>query len=270
MDSAIAQAIRAEIPPVAIVFSDTKPEGAMQFTEGRWGCVMWLLANAAKGRRAVADSRTFGCIGGGVGLGFGNQYLNWPGGIECFYSFLTTGDERTRDAIDTDPAKAVPMSRSSAEHILHGEGYLKTPELAARYVAALPMTEVPARYVVLEPLADVGAEEHPEVVIFLVDPDRLAALTVLANYDREDNEGVIMPFAAGCQSIGILPYREGHSQHPRAVVGLVDISARAYIAPQVGGGLMSFAIPFAMFERMEANVAGSFLERSTWKKLIGD
>ncbi len=270
MDSVIARAIHAEIPPVAIVFSDTMPDGAMQFTEGRWGCVMWLLANAAKGRRAVADSRTFGCIGGGVGLGFGNQYLNWPGGIECFYGFLTTGDARTSSAIDKDPTTAVPMSRSSAEHILLGEGYLKTPELAARFVAALPMTEVPARYVVLEPLAGVGGDERPEVVVFLVDPDRLAALTVLANYDREDNEGVIMPFAAGCQAIGILPYHEARSEQPRAVVGLVDLSARAYITPQLGRGLMSFAVPFAMFERMEANVAGSFLERSTWKKLIGD
>jgi len=268
MESSIARAIHTEIPPVAILFSDFKPEGAMQFTEGRWGCVMWLLANAAKGRRAVADSRTFGCIGGGVGLGFGNQYLNWPGGIGCFYGFLSTGEGAV--APESPSGSAPAMSRNATEHILHGEGYLKSPELAARYVASLPMTEVPTRYVVMEPLADVPDDQRPEVVVFLVDPDRLAALTVLANYDRDDNEGVTMPFAAGCQAIGIFPYREGLSPHPRAVVGLVDLSARLYIAPQLGHRLMSFAIPFTLFQRMEGNVAGSFLERSTWKKLIGE
>jgi hypothetical protein len=30
---------------------------------------------------------------------------------------------------------------------------------------------------------------------------------------------------------------------------------------------MSFAVPFAMFQEMEANVPGSFLERNTWKEL---
>jgi len=30
--------------------------------------------HAAKGKAAVADIKTFGCFGGGVGLGFGNQY----------------------------------------------------------------------------------------------------------------------------------------------------------------------------------------------------
>lgn len=108
------------------------------------------------------------------------------------------------------------------------------------------------------------------MVVFLVDPDRLAALVVLANYDRGDGDGVVIPFAAGCQAIGILPYREARSDDPRAVVGLIDISARAYIAPQLGGGLMSFAAPFSLFERMEANVAGSFLERATWRKLVTD
>ena len=56
----------------------------MQFSEGRWGCVMWLLVHAARGKPAVADRKTFGCFGGGVGLGFGNQYKNFPGGEEEF------------------------------------------------------------------------------------------------------------------------------------------------------------------------------------------
>jgi hypothetical protein len=31
---------------------------------------------------------------------------------------------------------------------------------------------------------------------------------------------------------------------------------------------MTFAMPLAMFEGMEDNVAGSFLERPTWQRLV--
>jgi hypothetical protein len=31
---------------------------------------------------------------------------------------------------------------------------------------------------------------------------------------------------------------------------------------------MSFAIPMALFDEMESNVAGSFLERPTWQELL--
>jgi hypothetical protein len=31
---------------------------------------------------------------------------------------------------------------------------------------------------------------------------------------------------------------------------------------------MTFAMPLAMFEEMEDNVAGSFLERPTWQRLV--
>ena len=117
MDSAIARAIRSQYEPVALVFSDELPDGAMQFAEGKWGCVMWLLlAAAAKGKPAAADRTTFGCLGGGTGLGFGNQYETWPGGIECFYRFLSTGQRPTggRRGRPVDPARRRQRLRTTA------------------------------------------------------------------------------------------------------------------------------------------------------------
>jgi uncharacterized protein (DUF169 family) len=270
MESAISRAIRMPLQPVAVLFSDDKPDGAMQFGEGRWGCIMWLLASAARGKAAVADRSTFGCIGGGTGIGFGNQYERWPGGIDCFYGFLSTGNDGTEHGRAAADELGHGWRRESVEHFRHGERYLKTPELTRQFVDALPIVEVPSRYVVLKPLAEVGDGETPQVVIFLVDPDRLSALTVLANYAGGNNENVIMPWAAGCQTIGIIPYREARSANPRAVVGLTDPSARLFIAKQVGRDLMTFTVPFAMFRTMEANVAGSFLERDTWRALLAD
>jgi len=68
MESSIAKAIQLKYQPVALLWSDEKPADAMQFAEGKWGCVMWLIVHAAKGKTAVADKKTFGCFGGGVGL----------------------------------------------------------------------------------------------------------------------------------------------------------------------------------------------------------
>jgi hypothetical protein len=168
-------------------------------------------------------------------------------------------------------AEAVkPFLRGEAyDNFIHGERYLKSPALVKRFIDALPITQIPKRYVVFRPLADVDpAEETPQTVIFFADPDELSALVVLANYGRDNNENVLIPFAAGCQTLGIYPYREALSERPRAVVGMTDLSARLCVRKQLGGGLLSFAIPMALFAEMEANVQGSFLQRPTWQELL--
>lgn len=272
MESAIAKAIQLKYQPVALLWSDEKLADAMQFSEGKWGCVMWLIVHAAKGKIAVADHSTFGCFGGGVGLGFGNQYKKFPGGEEGFCHFLSTGNAGRSGGMEIAEKIKPFMTRGSHDHFLHGERYIKTPDLVEKFVANLPMMEIPTKYVVFKPLSDIDpAKEKPQTVIFFVNPDQLSALTVLANYGRGGNENVIIPYAAGCQTIGIYSYREAKSEKPRAVVGLTDLSARVYVRKQLGDShLMTFSAPFALFEEMEQNVPGSFLERPTWQSLLSD
>lgn len=269
MESKIADAVSLEYQPVALIWSDEKPAKALQFQEGKWGCIMWLAASAAKGRAAACNRKTFGCFGGGVGMGFGDQYINFPGGKECFCHFLSAGNdqwEQGRQAAE----KVKPFLRDEAyDNFVSGERYLKTPERVRQFIENLPITDIPAKYVIFKPLADVDLkEESPRIVVFFVDPDQLSAMTVLANYDRPDNHNVIMPYAAGCQTIGIYPYREARAERPKAVVGLTDLSARVYIRKQLADNLMTFAVPLAMFKEMENNVTGSFLERPTWRALL--
>jgi uncharacterized protein (DUF169 family) len=270
MESAIAGAIQLKYPPVALLWSDEKPAGAMQFAEGKWGCVMWLALHAAKGKVAVADQKTFGCFGGGVGLGFGNQYKNFPGGEEGFCHFLSSGNAQRQGGVELAESIKPFMTQESYDNFLHGERYVQTPKLVEKFIQNLPITKIPTRYAVFRPLFDIDpAQVEPRVVIFFVHPDQLAALTVLANYGRGDNENVIMPYAAGCQTIGIYPYREGESKNPRAVVGLTDLSARVYVRKSLNDPhLMTFAVPYALFQEMERNVPGSFLERRTWQSLL--
>jgi len=96
MDSKIANAIALTNHPVALVWADAAPEGAVSFKPGRWGCVMSLFAAAAaKGRVGAFDRQTYGCWGGGTGLGFGRCYQTFPGGEDCFCASLADGNERS-------------------------------------------------------------------------------------------------------------------------------------------------------------------------------
>jgi hypothetical protein len=126
MESRIAKAIHLSSSPVALSWSDQKPEGAMQFSEGKWGCVMWLAASAAKGKTAAADRKTFGCVGGGVGIGFGNQYLHFPGGEEGFCHFLLRETPFAPAARSWRKHQAV-HDRESHENFLNGERYIQIP-----------------------------------------------------------------------------------------------------------------------------------------------
>jgi uncharacterized protein (DUF169 family) len=254
--------------PVALILTENPPEKAMSFAEGKWGCVMFLAANAARGKTAVAGRNNFGCWGGGVGLGFGNCYQEFPGGEECFLRFLSSGNKDWEKGRAVGEMLKEKAGRDFADQFLEGEGYVKDPELVREYLYSLPLTDVSPKSVVFTPLAEIRPEETPESVIFFVDADQLSALVVLANYSRTGRENVAIPWAAACQNIGILPYAEGRSAHPRAIVGLTDLSARKYVRKLLGEQYLSFTIPWRLFLEMEADVPGSFLERGTWQSLL--
>lgn len=268
MESRIAQALKLEYNPVAIILADEKPENALQFKKGKWGCVMFMLDNAARGKTAAFDRETYGCWGGGVGLEFGDVYLKFPGGVDCFTYFLSSGNAQWEKGRQVAGALESAGSREFSKNFLEWEGYVKSPDLVAQWLEELPITEVDAAYVLFKPLAEVDLNiETPATVVLLADPDQLSALVILANYGREGMENVAIPWAAGCQTIGILPFREARSARPRAVVGLTDISARKYVRTLLGSAYLSFAMPWSMFLEIEGNVPGSFLEKDVWRHL---
>jgi hypothetical protein len=271
MESAIAAAIGLQTRPVALLLTDEKPAGARQFEPGRWGCVLSMFGAAAtKGVSAVFDKETYGCFGGGFGLGFGDTYRSFPGGPEGFRNFLSHGNEGWEKGRQIGTAMAACGARPEfVHHFLRGERYKRDPGLVQQFVEALPGTEIPTRYAAFVPLDALPDDAEPASVTLLVEPDQLAALVVLANYDRPGLENVTIPFVAGCQAIGILSYREETLPSPRCIVGLMDISARKYLRAQAGAHTVSFTMPYRRFREMEANVAGSFLEEETWRELTG-
>ncbi|SDC47891.1 MULTISPECIES: DUF169 domain-containing protein [unclassified Candidatus Frackibacter] len=232
MKSKIAEAINLKTSPVAVLWTDQKPEDALQFKEGRWGCVIAMLNKAAQGKTAVFDEKTHGCQGGATGLGF-KKYEE--GYIEYF---LSTGENIEKE----------------------GEFYKQSPEYAKDFVNSLPDITTPTKYVVLKPLDKVTEDEEPKVIVFLVNADQISGLTFFANYDQPTQDNVTTFFGAGCHSTILQPIEQSKSDTPKALIGLTDPSARKFVDKNI----LSFSIPYERFLEMEDNVEESFLTKETW------
>jgi uncharacterized protein (DUF169 family) len=269
MQSKIADSVGLQTHPVALVWADSAPEAALQFKPGRWGCVMSLFATvAAKGKTGVFDRQTYGCWGGGVGLGFGNRYETFPGGLDGFYGFLSDGNEKSEIGRQIGQGLAQAGATQLADDFLLGERYVRDPECTKKFLQTLPIRDVPTKYIVVKPLEQTDSEKDDiKSVTFFVEPDALSALVVLANYAQPELENVAIPWAAACQVLGILGYRELEREHPRALVGLTDISARRSVRSSLGKHVLSFTAPWPLFLEMEKHAKGSFLERKTWRSL---
>ncbi len=218
--------------PILFRYVDDLPPGTLLPPEGTRVCLFALLAKTRADGRPVALSAThYGCAGGGFYLGF----LESP-----------------RQGIDYFLSCGIPGT-------VEGERYLATPELARARIAQAPVRRAKAKYGLFTRADGPPHPEKPEVVVFFANADQIAGLHMLAGFDRDD-DAVVAPFSSGCGAIVTHPLAEAERQKPRAVLGLFDPSAR----PFVDADRLTFAVPYAMFERMAENVPKSFLTRQTW------
>lgn len=272
IQSAIAKAAGFSTEPVAIVWTDAKPEGALEFKPGVWGCVMWMYARVAKDKKtAVFTRETIGCIGAALGLGFGRPFERHAAKTkEGFCSFLSNG---IAGAGDKAAYTAIAESGRDARNkkiLAEGERLMKDPSVVRTFLLALPEYDIKEKYIVMKPLSQVSDDETVKSVIFLANADQISALSILANYETGTikERVTIAAGASGCQAIGACVYAEGEGSRPRAVIGLTDITARRNVRKMLGKDKLTFSVPYSMFLEMEKNVPGSFLESDDWKELI--
>ena len=72
--------------------------------------------------------------------------------------------------------------------------------------------------------------------------------------------GVLTPFGSDCSSIIYYSYLQRESDHPRAVIGMFDISARPFVSKYT----ISFIAPMQKFNDMVSNMNESFLITNSW------
>jgi len=272
MKSIAAEKLRLAHEPVAILWTDTKPGGALQIRPHGHGCIMNFFAQVAtRGKTAVFDRESYGCPGAKAGLGFGSGYPDAFGGagIEFMAAFFCKGKESSRDPAAYSATMERIPERERAK-FLHGERLHRDTEKAKRFMTEdLPITDIAEKYVVFTPLSRVPAGEVPVVVVFLANPLQITGLVTLVSAIREGTDSVRVPPMAACQQIGAFVYEEARREHPRAVLGYTDLSARENVGKTIPPEMFTFAVPYRLFLAMEEEAKDGVFDGPIWKNLAG-
>lgn len=220
--------------PIVFYFTDRQDEQVMTEDDER-RCVIARLNDARKGETVCLDEETVRCPGGRRYFGFSLTLM------PNFEYFLSCG---------------IPGQ-------LEGERYKKSPELVKTFVKNAPTFKAPAKYIVFKRWDRLNEADEPDVVIFYATPDVLSGLFTLAGFDESELEAVIAPFGAGCGTLVQYPFLEKKREHPRAVLGMFDVSARPFVPKET----LSFAVPMEKFVRMSGNMDESFLTTASWQRV---
>jgi len=273
MKSKIENYLKLDLNPVAIIWSNDKPVNALQFKEGKYACAMHLVAHAAKGKTAVLDAHTSGCVTAASAFGFGRFEDKWPMDMDYYYAFLSCGmkdrgiDDKLKELI-TAAAKRGSAPRDMLHLLLEGEGYKRSRELVKDHVDSWPVVQIEEKYVVMKPLEEVDYEkETPIQIVFFADPNQVSALTKLANFSTGISDMVRIGGGSACQDVGLFAYQESQEDNPRAILGFSDVFARNNLKRTIGTDKLTFTVPMKLFATMEEDADESLLVRDTWKKL---
>jgi hypothetical protein len=222
--------------PVCFYYSAERPVGTyMPKPPTGQRCIIGDLAKARAGKDLALNADVVGCGGGKRYLGFASELR------PEFAYFLSYGI----------PGK------------MEGERYKKSPELVRKAMGMMPSFTAPGVFIVFKRWDRLTELDNPEAVIFFARPDVLSGIFTLANFDEVEANGVFSPFGAGCATIVHYPLLEKESERPRAVMGMLDVSAR----PCVAADVMTIAVPMKKFVGIVDNMEESFLVTNSWQKV---
>lgn len=271
MMSITAEKLGLANDPVAILWSNTKPDEALQIKPGAQTCIMPFFAQVAtRGKTAVFDRESYGCPGARAGLGFGNGYFDAFGGagLDFMAAFFVKGQESSKNPERYCGIIQLVPERERAKFI-NGERLHKDTEKAKRFMTTeLPITDIAEKYVIFKPLSNLKSDEHPVVVVFLADPLQITGLVTLVSAVREGTDAIRVPPMAACQQIGAFVYDEARQTHPRAVLGYTDLAARANVGKIIPENMFTFAVPWKLYREMEEEAKDGVFDGPIWKELV--
>ncbi|MCJ2164208.1 MULTISPECIES: DUF169 domain-containing protein [unclassified Pseudodesulfovibrio] len=270
MDSLILKHLVPEFAPVAIVWSDTVPADAFQFKEGRFGCVLYLFAEASRrGKTAAGCRENIQCPGGRAALGLGIGFDASEAILDQHAALFSKGlcSARNQEAYEKIMANS---PRNWQEMYAFGERRHASGDLAREWILhGLPRYDIPNKYVLFKPLSRAEAGENIRAVIFPVNPVELSGLVTLAGSVMSGTDPVQVPQGTDCTSIAAFPYAQAESPEPRAVLGMMGLDGREMMRKRFRDDVLTLTVPMPLFERMEAEAADSVFQLSSWEKLRG-
>jgi hypothetical protein len=268
MESTIVESLRPEFEPVAVIWSESLPQGAFEFREGRFGCVLSLFAEASRRGRVAGGSReTIICSGGRAALGFGNDLVESETQLDHYAAMFSKGLESAPNqaAYRERMEAARPSWRSLFEF---GERRHCSFDMARDWLLnCLPRHSISGRYVLFKPLSQTEPGENTRAVIFPVSPLELAGLTTLLGSVLEGADPVQVPQGADCFRIGCFAYAQHDADSPRAVLGMLDVDGREVMRRRFRDDTLTLTIPTPLFLRLEREASDSVLQTPGWSEL---
>ena len=262
--------LNGRFKPTVFLRSDTRPENALQMKAGLQGtCMMGLFAKVvAENAVAVFDDDTCGCGGAAVAFGFGNAYTADEYSADMYTALFTKGLSVVADKKRYQHMME-HMSETDKAKFLDGERLFPTRERARRWISEeIPVYSSAKRYAIFKPLSQTHEDETPLSVIFTVNPVELSALIALTASIADTPCLSVTPQGAGCQMLANYVQQQAESEHPRGVIGLLDLAARPYIRPLIPDDYLTYSVPWKMFLTLEETARDGVFKASIWRDAI--
>ena len=270
MESAIVRNLRPEFEPVAVTWSNTIPDDALQFKKGKFGCILYLFAEAAiRGKIAGGNRETIICNGGRAALGLG---FDFDASNEILDRYTAVFSKGLKSAGNQKAYKAQMETapRNWRDLYKYGERRHCNAELSKDWIIhGLPRYDIPCDYALFKPLSLTDSDENIRAVIFPVNPVELSGLVTLAGSVMPGTDPVQVPQGADCNSIAAFAYAQAESADPRAVLGMLGIDGREVMSRRFRDDILTLTLPIPLFQRMEKEADDSVFQIPSWKRLVG-
>ena len=269
MKSVIVTNLRPEFEPVAVVWSDTIPDDARQFKKDKFGCILYLFAEASlRDKVAGGNRKTITCNGGRAALGLGVDFDTSDEQLDRYAAVFSKGlkSASNRGAYQAQIEAAPKSWRSMLEF---GERRHCTADLAKEWILhGLPRYDIPYEYVLFKPLRRTNSDENIRAVIFPVNPVELSVLVTLAGSVMQGTDSVRVPQGACCNSISAFAYAEAESLEPKAVLGMLGVEGRKVMRRRFRDDILALTLPAPLFLKMEQEASDCIFQIPSWEKFI--
>jgi COG2043 family uncharacterized protein len=271
MESQIVKYLQPEYEPVAVVWSNIIPDNVIQFKKGKFGCILYLFAEAVRhGKIAGGNRETITCNGGRAALGLGVDFDASDELLDRYAAVFSkglksAGNQKAFEAL----MEAAP--KNWRDMYKYGERRHCNPELAKDWILHhLPRYDIPYEYVLFKPLSRANSDENIRAVIFPVNPVELSGLITLAGSIMSGTDPVQVPQGADCNSITAFVYAQAESAEPRAVLGMLGIDGRELMRKRFRDDILTLTLPIPLFHRMEEEADDCVFQIPSWKRLAGN